>query len=364
MKRYSGDLLAILGKKRKEAAALRNNAYEVQMIDAHDIIPNSKNFYGIREVEELATRMKISGHITPLEVVARDGDPGKYTLISGERRRAAMLYRLEQGEIEKAEAEAKEKRIRHMDNQKEIITRSESIVKAGNSDAKHPIKVADVSKETQDRFLDREVALWTELYKMYNPGADDEFCTKMADALITRFAKTYYSSGDAVLDSFAKVPEEERRSWISRFHENSLYLFGQLALMGNDNERQILSEKRYAPVLSAELYRRYPEYEADTLAEMPVCIRFIRGAESELESSSVGYRYKMKDGQVFIIPSDIVKTAEDFNGFVIKGTKGWTRRYVLYASKGNDIMTLAEIESDAVAANERFYKQIVELFSK
>ena len=102
MKRYSGDLLAILGKKRKEAAALRNNAYAVQMIDAHDIIPNSKNFYGIREVEELATRMKISGHITPLEVVARDGDPGKYTLISGERRRAAMLYRLEQGEIEKA----------------------------------------------------------------------------------------------------------------------------------------------------------------------------------------------------------------------------------------------------------------------
>ena len=102
MKRYSGDLLAILGKKRKEAAALRNNAYEVQMIDAHDIIPNSKNFYGIREVEELATRMKISGHITPLEVVARDDEPGKYTLISGERRRAAMLYRLEQGEIEKA----------------------------------------------------------------------------------------------------------------------------------------------------------------------------------------------------------------------------------------------------------------------
>ena len=101
MKRYSGDLLSILGKKRKEAA-LRNRAYEVQLIDAHDIIPNSKNFYGIREVEELATRMKISGHITPLEVVARDDEPGKYTLISGERRRAAMLYRLEQGEIDKA----------------------------------------------------------------------------------------------------------------------------------------------------------------------------------------------------------------------------------------------------------------------
>ena len=102
MKRYSGDLLTILGNQRSENVPLRDCAYEVQLIDAHDIIPNSKNFYGIREVEELATRMRITGHITPLEVVAKDDDPGKYTLISGERRRAAMLFRLEQGEIEKA----------------------------------------------------------------------------------------------------------------------------------------------------------------------------------------------------------------------------------------------------------------------
>ena len=102
MKRYSGDLLTILGNQRSENVPLRDCAYEVQLIDAHDIIPNSKNFYGIREVEELATRMRITGHITPLEVVAKDDDPGKYTLISGERRRAAMLFRLEQGEIDKA----------------------------------------------------------------------------------------------------------------------------------------------------------------------------------------------------------------------------------------------------------------------
>ncbi len=102
MKRYSGDLLTILGNQRNTDMTPRNCAYEVQLIDARDIVPNSKNFYGIREVEELATRMKITGHITPLEVVAKDDEPGKYTLISGERRRAAMLYRLEQGEIDKA----------------------------------------------------------------------------------------------------------------------------------------------------------------------------------------------------------------------------------------------------------------------
>ena len=102
MKRYSGNILSILEKQRSVNAPAKTGAYEVQLIDAHDIVPNSKNFYGIRDIEELATRMRISGHITPLEVVASDDEPGKYTLISGERRRAAMLYRLEQGEIEKA----------------------------------------------------------------------------------------------------------------------------------------------------------------------------------------------------------------------------------------------------------------------
>ena len=102
MKRYSGDLLAILDNQRNADMPTRDCAYEVQLIDAHDIVPNSKNFYGIREIEELATRIRLSGHITPLEVVASDDEPGKYTLISGERRRAAVLYRLEQGEIDKA----------------------------------------------------------------------------------------------------------------------------------------------------------------------------------------------------------------------------------------------------------------------
>lgn len=102
MKRYSSDLLAILDNQRNADMPVRDCAYEVQLIDAHDIVPNSKNFYGIREIEELATRIRLSGHITPLEVVASDDEPGKYTLISGERRRAAMLYRLEQGEIDKA----------------------------------------------------------------------------------------------------------------------------------------------------------------------------------------------------------------------------------------------------------------------
>ena len=102
MKRYSGNLLSILGSMSSEEGQKTCDTYEVRLIDAHDIVPNEKNFYGIREVEELATRMKISGHITPLEVVARDDEPGKYTLLSGERRRAAVLYRLEQGEIDKA----------------------------------------------------------------------------------------------------------------------------------------------------------------------------------------------------------------------------------------------------------------------
>ena len=102
MKRYSGNFLSILGNQRSENQVVTETPYTIQLIDAHDIVPNRKNFYGIREIEELATRIRVSGHITPLEVMAKEDEPGKYTLLSGERRRAAMLYRLSQGEIDKA----------------------------------------------------------------------------------------------------------------------------------------------------------------------------------------------------------------------------------------------------------------------
>lgn len=271
---------------------------------------------------------------------------------------------IQKGEVEKAEEEAKEKRIRHMENQSDILSRAEALAKADNHDSGYVIKVSKFAAETKDRFFDRELFLWSELYKLYNKTTDDVFCEKVADRLLSKFAKSYYNSEGAEFDSFVKVPEEERRSWISKFHENSLYIFGQLAKNGTERERVDLSAKRFTPALSAEMYRRYPEYEAETLAEMPVCIRFIRGAESELVEGASGYKYTVQAGKTFIIPFDIVKVADDFNGFIVRGTRGWVRSYTLYSSDGSGEASLADIEADAASANDRFYKQIVSLFSK
>lgn len=63
------------------------------------IKPNAKNFYGIRDIETLAAKMRISGHITPLGVVVDNEEAGTYKLISGERRRAAVLHRFWAGKI-------------------------------------------------------------------------------------------------------------------------------------------------------------------------------------------------------------------------------------------------------------------------
>ena len=105
MKKYSGNLLSYLNDTTKStvmenAQDNTKQTVEIEMIDANDIIPNQQNFYGIRDIEKLAKSMALSGHVSPLEVVPQDD--GKYRLLSGERRRAAVLLRKERGEIENA----------------------------------------------------------------------------------------------------------------------------------------------------------------------------------------------------------------------------------------------------------------------
>jgi len=106
MKKYSGNLLSYLNDKTKanvmesSAEGEGKQTVEIEMIDANNIIPNQQNFYGIRDIEKLAKSMALSGHVSPLEVVPQDD--GTYRLLSGERRRAAVLLRKERGEIENA----------------------------------------------------------------------------------------------------------------------------------------------------------------------------------------------------------------------------------------------------------------------
>lgn len=268
----------------------------------------------------------------------------------------------QKAEAEKAEVEAKEKRIRHMNKQGEILEKAEALVSENSFGDYQALSAKKFVSEMQNKIVNRELTLWTDLYKMYNKNADDKLAISVCDRLLSRFANSYIKENQ--VDSFANVPEDEIKSWVGRFHENSLYMFGQIAQRCNESEKKDLSTKAFVPNLSAEMYRRYPEYEAETLAEMPVVIYFVRGAGSEIAGSGSGYRYLMNDSKVFIIPSDIVQVSSEFNGYVIEGTRGWVRSYVLYAADGSGTATLADIEADAVVKNSEFYETISKLLSK
>ena len=71
--------------KKKDEGAEGEILREIQL---DDIWQNPLNFYGIRDVEELAESIKLNGLLDPLVVYPLPG--GKYCLISGHRRWAAL----------------------------------------------------------------------------------------------------------------------------------------------------------------------------------------------------------------------------------------------------------------------------------
>ena len=78
------DLMATVSKLDTSAAAP-----EIRMIPLEDIFSNINNFYQLRDLEPLADSIAMTGLQQPLVVVPTDS-AGKYRLISGHRRRAAL----------------------------------------------------------------------------------------------------------------------------------------------------------------------------------------------------------------------------------------------------------------------------------
>ena len=94
MKKHGG-LGAYLNQDTREVKQSAENV--INYIDIDEIIPNPQNFYGLRDIDSLAGLISVSGHIEPLEV--KQLENGKYMLIAGHRRRAAVLKLLNDGEI-------------------------------------------------------------------------------------------------------------------------------------------------------------------------------------------------------------------------------------------------------------------------
>ena len=74
----------------------------MENIDFQNLIPHENNFYGMRDIPSLAKDMRMSNWVEP-QRVQKAQEPGKYIILSGERRYRAVMYRYEHGEIESRE---------------------------------------------------------------------------------------------------------------------------------------------------------------------------------------------------------------------------------------------------------------------
>ena len=98
MKQHTGGLGKFLNEMTQAAKKEENNistSEQITYIDIDDLEPNPENFYGLRDIEDLAGLIAVSQRIEPLTVIKKED--GKYILISGHRRRAAIQKLLEEG---------------------------------------------------------------------------------------------------------------------------------------------------------------------------------------------------------------------------------------------------------------------------
>ena len=95
MKQHSGGLGSFLNEVTQTADKNPQVAEQIVYIDIDELESNPKNFYGLRDVDELAGLIAVSHLIEPLTVSKQEN--GKYMLISGHRRRAAVQKLLEEG---------------------------------------------------------------------------------------------------------------------------------------------------------------------------------------------------------------------------------------------------------------------------
>lgn len=75
--------------------AENSNSEQIVYIDIDELETNPRNFYGLRDVDALAGLIAVSHLIEPLTVIKKG--EGKYRIISGHRRKAAVEKLLEEG---------------------------------------------------------------------------------------------------------------------------------------------------------------------------------------------------------------------------------------------------------------------------
>ena len=97
------DLLNAASLQSAEAGLTDRNELgervRLQYISAYDLVASEDNFYSITEINELKTAIELAGKVMQnLTVIPLPN--GKYKVISGHRRRLAVLSLLEEGKTQ------------------------------------------------------------------------------------------------------------------------------------------------------------------------------------------------------------------------------------------------------------------------
>lgn len=96
MKKHTGGITSYLNQTTQKVINTAAAINQLVDLDISLLETNESNFYGLREVESLAGMIATSGYINPLEV--KSLETGKYKIISGHRRHAAISLLIRNGE--------------------------------------------------------------------------------------------------------------------------------------------------------------------------------------------------------------------------------------------------------------------------
>lgn len=103
MAKKTVDISAMLGKQFADVPKLDTTGREqIQYIDIDRIDDDPNNFYELSCIDELAANIELCGLQQPIRV--RAGEGGRFTIVSGHRRRAALRKLVEDGRAEYREA--------------------------------------------------------------------------------------------------------------------------------------------------------------------------------------------------------------------------------------------------------------------
>jgi ParB family chromosome partitioning protein len=91
------DIAAILGKQLKTVSESDTGREQIEYIDIGLLDSDEKNFYQLSEVEKLAANIELVGLQQPIRVRENPDAPGRFVIVSGHRRRAALQLLVDDG---------------------------------------------------------------------------------------------------------------------------------------------------------------------------------------------------------------------------------------------------------------------------